>query len=850
MGPRVDLVPIILTVVILQCCVQFSEANKNSTNGGSKTYRTRASKSIEEKPIDSKNVVQVESKWSRPIIVPEFSENGDLTLIRFENATKKGKVQKKVKPAGANLTETLTAPLPAPIAAYMADIVKEIPKNTSKNDREKMIIENLFIEILKDDKLKDQLTEVISNVTKNTLEQTSIKIGDAETAILSLRNNKTRNSGKTESTNGKTESGNGKRNKGNVKNENAIKVETSTKTTDSTKPDAYTTAEFFPLRSRGKNTSEKLENKDEEEDNEDNKSTTESTNVRKKTKTQRQKTRDDDDDDRATTVRNETDEDNESVTINTNDIDITSTPPDTDSTTIVPTRTTTTKKIPPRDRNRVISKLRRKPIKTANLESLDERDSIYWYEQGDSALKGLLERRINEKKARNVILFLGDGMSLATVTAARIYDGQQNGHTGEEAQLSFESFPTTGLSKTYCIDKQVADSACTATAYLSGVKANYGTMGVSGLVTRNDCEAMRNESNHVDSIADWAQSCGKSTGLVTTTRVTHATPAALYAHTANRDWESDKHVLKAKLDPRECEDIASQLITRAPGNELNVILGGGRAHFLPDFVTDDEGHNGKRKDKRDLIDIWKQVKVKQGKSIAYVTNQTDLMKVNTSSTDYLLGLFSNDHLDYALDADLTKQPTLAEMTEVAVKMLDKNPEGFFLLVEGGRIDHAHHENMAHKALDETVEFSEAVRKASELVDLDETLIVVTADHSHTMTINGYPTRGNDILGLAGTSDVDNAAYTTLSYANGPSSKRKDIKRHDFSRDNLKYKDYKYPAMWAANSESHGGEDVPVFSTGPWSHLLSGVYQQNVIPRVMGFAACMGPGGYTACNTRK
>lgn len=97
-----------------------------------------------------------------------------------------------------------------------------------------------------------------------------------------------------------------------------------------------------------------------------------------------------------------------------------------------------------------------------------------------------------------------------------------------------------------------------------------GTLGVSGLVTRNDCEAMRNVSYHVDSIATWAQDCEKSTGLVTTTRVTHATPAALYAHTANRDWESDKHVLKAKLDPRECEDIASQLITRSPGNKLNV----------------------------------------------------------------------------------------------------------------------------------------------------------------------------------------------------------------------------------------------------------------------------------------
>ncbi|KAI5745080.1 hypothetical protein M8J76_008131 [Diaphorina citri] len=809
---RVSVLALVVIVLEVICRADGNRGNRTSS------YRTRA-KAIEDK-TDSKNVVQLETKWSRPIIVPEFSPNGDLTLIRFENATKRAKAQKKVNRKEENANQTkLDLPVPTHIAEYMADIINEIPKNTSKNEREKLIIENLFIEILRDDQLKNQLTQVISNVTKNTISKTNVKIGDDEFTTVIARNNKTRSGNKTEGTNGKK--------RGNIKSNSTSTTAVPTTVRPSAQ-NGITQVEFNLNRIRG---SSKFDSKKEDDDEDEKIEETITTTIRN------------DIEDEGVTVESD---DSENDTRDDSENNESTTPGTT------PSIPTTTRRRPEAviDKNRNNNKKKQPTNTKADLETLDERDSIFWYEQGDSALKGLLERKLNEKKARNVILFLGDGMSLATITAARIYDGQQKGHSGEEAQLSFENFPSTGLSKTYCIDKQVADSACTATAYLSGVKANYGTLGVSGLVTRNDCEAMRNESNHVDTIADWAQDCDKSTGLVTTTRVTHATPAALYAHTANREWESDKHVLKAKLDPRECEDIASQLITRSPGNKLNVIMGGGRANFLPEFAMDDEGHHGKRKDRRDLVDIWKQVKLRQGKSIAYVTNQTDLMKVNTSDTEYLLGLFSSDHLDYALDADPTKQPSLSEMTQVAIEILDKNPEGYFLLVEGGRIDHAHHENMAHKALDETVEFSDAIRKAMDMVDLDETLIVVTADHSHTMTINGYPTRGNDILGLAGISDVDQSPYTTLSYANGPSSKKKDVKRYDFSKDNLKYKNYKYPANFVSNSESHGGEDVPVYSVGPWSHLLSGVFQQNVIPRVMGFASCIGPGGYTACNTGK
>lgn len=136
-------------------------------------------------------------------------------------------------------------------------------------------------------------------------------------------------------------------------------------------------------------------------------------------------------------------------------------------------------------------------------------------------------------------------------------------------------------------------------------------------------------------------------------------------------------------------------------------------------------------------------------------------------TDYLLGLFESDHCQYNLDSiNSTTEPTLAEMTETAIKLLSRNEDGYFLFVEGGRIDHAHHSTYAMKALDETEQFSEAIQRAVDLTSRADTLIVVTSDHAHTMSISGYPDRGNPILGVGGTGK-DTLPYATLSYANGP-----------------------------------------------------------------------------------
>ncbi|KAK7863910.1 hypothetical protein R5R35_014478 [Gryllus longicercus] len=480
----------------------------------------------------------------------------------------------------------------------------------------------------------------------------------------------------------------------------------------------------------------------------------------------------------------------------------------------------------------------------------EEKDAAFWRAGAQQRLRDARQRQPNTRRAKNLIMFLGDGMSIPTLAAARTYQGQLQGQPGEESQLFFETFPYAGLSKTYCVDAQVADSACSATAYLCGVKGNIATIGVTASVVESDCKASQDKSTHVTSMMHWAQEVGKATGIVTTTRVTHASPAGAYAHTADRDWESDRDVIKDKLNPNDCPDIAQQLITGETGKNFKVILGGGRREFIPEDDEDEEGVLGKRKDGRNLIEEWQKDKQARGAQHRYVWDLDGLRCVDFKDNEYLLGLFESSHMMYHLDALQAPynetEPTLTDMVRAAITTLQRHSEGFVLFVEGGRIDQGHHETWAHKALDETVQLAEAVRAAADLTDEQDTLIVVTADHAHTMSINGYPDRGNDIFGIAGLAD-DGFPYSTLSYANGPGYRpEEDGHRHDLGEDNMADKDFEYPALAPRGSETHGGDDVAVLSRGPWAHLLTGVFEQNYIAHVMAYAACIGSGA-TACE---
>ncbi|XP_037326161.2 intestinal-type alkaline phosphatase-like [Pungitius pungitius] len=467
--------------------------------------------------------------------------------------------------------------------------------------------------------------------------------------------------------------------------------------------------------------------------------------------------------------------------------------------------------------------------------SEEELHASYWNNKARQTLHTALNVQRSLKQAKNVILFLGDGMGLPTVTAARILKGQLAGKSGEETSLVMDTFPHVALSKTYNVDQQMPDSAGTATAYLCGVKANYGTLGVTAATPRSNCGATF--GNEVESVLSRAKKAGKSVGIVTTTRVQHASPGANYAHTANRDWYSDSDLPPEALQ-NGCRDIAFQLVNNT---EINVILGGGREYMFSKTTSDPEypTRTGARNDGLNLVEEWLRTK----KNARYVWNKADFDAVNPSNTDFLMGLFEPKDCRYELERDPSMDPSLTEMMEKAIHILSKNPKGFYLFVEGGRIDHAHHGGIAKKALYETVEFDRAIGRAAELTSELDTLTVVTADHSHVFAFGGNSARGNPVLGVSRSKANDKKNFTTAVYGNGPGYRNGT--RPDMNEDISSGNDYLQQAPVPLDSETHGIEDVAIFAKGPMSHLFHGVHEQNYIAHVTAYAACLEP--YENCD---
>ena len=338
-------------------------------------------------------------------------------------------------------------------------------------------------------------------------------------------------------------------------------------------------------------------------------------------------------------------------------------------------------------------------------------------------------------------------------------------------------------------------------------------------------------------------STGKKVGIVTTARITHATPAAGYAHVPERDWEGyDSKNFGAAQAQQGCVDIAHQLVSRSP--PIDLLFGGGRRFFYPNTRPDFENAkvNGSRTDKKSLIDdVWR------GR---FIWNKTEMEKIPLGSSTPLMGLFERDHMHYETDRQNNNndEPSLSQMTTFAIEhFLAMKPTGFFLLIEAGRIDHGHHSTQARYALDEFVQFDTAIGQARDLLRakgvLEDTLLVVTADHSHVFTFGGYASRGSNILGFASleranVSDVDHLPVNIISYGNGPNfaSSRNATYLSALDTNSTKYLS---PTALPLSSETHGGEDVPVYAHGPWSHLFIGTMEQHTIAHKMAYAACWG-----------
>uniref|UniRef100_A0A8C2VU63 Alkaline phosphatase n=1 Tax=Chinchilla lanigera TaxID=34839 RepID=A0A8C2VU63_CHILA len=472
---------------------------------------------------------------------------------------------------------------------------------------------------------------------------------------------------------------------------------------------------------------------------------------------------------------------------------------------------------------------------------VEEENPAFWNQKAAEALETAKKLQPIQTAAKNLIIFLGDGMGVPTVTATRILKGQMQGQLGPETPLAMDHLPYMALSKTYSVDRQVPDSASTATAYLCGVKANYRTIGLSAAARYNNCSTAR--GNEVLSVMYRAKKAGKSVGIVTTTRVQHASPAGTYVHTVNRNWYSDADMPASALQ-EGCQDIATQLVSNM---DINVILGGGRKYMFPlgtpdPEYPDDANSTGVRLDGKNLVQEW----LAKHQGSRYVWNRAELLQASQDpSVTYLMGLFEPVDTKFEIYRDPELDPSLAEMTEAALQVLSRNPLGFYLFVEGGRIDRGHHEGSAYRALHEAVMFDSSIEKAGQLTSEQDTLTIVTADHSHVFTFGGYTLRGTSIFGLAPLLAEDGKTYTSILYGNGPGYIGDQVPRPNVTESESGDPNYLQQAAVPLASETHGGEDVAVFARGPQAHLMHGVQEQSYIAHLMAFAGCLEP--YTPCN---
>jgi alkaline phosphatase len=422
-------------------------------------------------------------------------------------------------------------------------------------------------------------------------------------------------------------------------------------------------------------------------------------------------------------------------------------------------------------------------------------------------------------RARNVIFFLGDGMGINTLTAARIYA------VGESGELTIDTLPESAFVKTFSNDAQVTDSAASMSAYMTGVKQNNGVISMSGdtsaMAPAADGSSRCTNGQSVPTLLELAKARGLATGIVTTTSVTDATPAATYAHACHRKLQNQ---IAAMMVPGGAGYNA------ALGGGIDLVFGGGAQYFRPAAA------GGKRSDGRDLL--------AELQARGYrVANDAAGFAALAPSSQPAIALFAQDDLAYDAERDPAKQPSLAEMARKAVALLSQRSagQGFFLMVEGGLIDHALHGTRAKRALQETAAFDAALKAAIDEVrktdpGLKHTLIVATADHDHTLLINGYSPRSGPttadkpgVLGLVRSLpdgkiklDKDGAPYAILGFGTGEHRVQGSRASQAGLTDAIvSADDYHQEAAVRMKSETHGGADVYLGAAGAGAEVFRG-----------------------------
>ncbi|MGZ8288147.1 MAG: alkaline phosphatase [Telluria sp.] len=445
-------------------------------------------------------------------------------------------------------------------------------------------------------------------------------------------------------------------------------------------------------------------------------------------------------------------------------------------------------------------------------------------------------RQTEAARPKNILFFLGDGLGINTMTAARIYA------VGEDGQLTLDTLPESAFVKTFSNDAQVTDSAASMSAYMTGVKPNNGVISMSSDTLAKepgpDAQGRKlvsrcGNGTPVATLAELAKQRGMSAGVVTTTRVTDATPAAAYAHACARELETD---------------IAAALVPGGAGynaalgaHGLDLVLGGGSDYF-----------GALRSDGRDLLAELR------AKGFRTPSNTAELKALDEAAPQPVIGLFARHDMSFSAERDAVKQPGLTEMSSKAIGLLSKNPNGFFLVVEGGMIDIALHDTRAKRALQETVEFDNALKSAiaqMQAIDpgLKNTLIVATADHDHTLLLNGYAKRTGKttetepgVLGLLKQvadgkprKDLDGAPFTIIGFGTGENRVRGSRAAKAGLTDAIvTADDYHQEAVvrMAPGYGTHGGTDVYLGAIGAGAENFHGTIDNTRVFHIIKAAA--------------
>jgi alkaline phosphatase len=375
------------------------------------------------------------------------------------------------------------------------------------------------------------------------------------------------------------------------------------------------------------------------------------------------------------------------------------------------------------------------------------------------------------RTAKNVILMVGDGLGQSVRTAARIVahnltEGRYNGFLEMDVMDVMTAVTTSGMNSL------VTDSANSASAYATGHKTSNNAMGLYTFDVRDYGQT----AAKVENIVELAKKAGMSTGLVTTSEITDATPASMFAHTVQRSL---------------MQNIVDQLYN--PAQRPDVIMGGAAAWFWPKSVT-----GSKRDDETDMIAKFESAGHK------FVGSAAELRAVDAGSTNTLLGLFHDSNMNVYIDKAIEKnpavlrsfpdQPALFDMTQKAIDILSKNSKGFFLMVEGASIDKQLHAMDWERSIWDTIEFDKAIGVAKRFADINkDTLIIVVGDHNHSVSV--YGTIDNSKSGRDRVRVYENALFPTYTYRNGtgfPDSITADITPAiGYGNHPDYYEDYKY-----------------------------------------------------------